>query len=98
MQRQTREMVHKRHFFHVSGFDPYDLTALHRRFVREAAVFAATWNVTAAVSPLRELGAGARAPDDGDGHWTITASAPGWQVRASYEQLDWSDIVRAELA
>jgi len=91
-------MVHKRHFFHVSGFDPYDLTALHRRFVREAAVFAATWNVTAAVSPLRELGAGARAPDDGDGHWTITASAPGWQVRASYEQLDWSDIVRAELA
>jgi hypothetical protein len=105
-------MVQKRHFFHVSGFDPYDLTALHRRFVREAAVFAATWNVTAVVSPLHELGAGTSprgatgqaeaapspAQDDGDGHWTIAASAPGWQVRACYEQLDWSDIVRAELA
>jgi hypothetical protein len=106
-------MVRKRHFFHVSGFDPYDLTALHRRFVREAAVFATTWNVTAAVSPLRESGAAAvslrvptaqtetaRSPieDDRDGHWTVTASAPGWQVRACYEQLDWSDIVRAELA
>jgi hypothetical protein len=105
-------MVQKRHFFHVSGFDPYDLTALHRRFVREAAVFAATWNVTAAVSPLHEAGAGrshgsgtaqaeaaqSLTQDDCGGHWTITTSAPGWQVRACYEQLDWSDIVRAELA
>jgi hypothetical protein len=108
-------MVQKRHFFHVSGFDPYDITALHRRFVREAAVFAATWNVTIAVSPLHQRGAASPGattqaettkaettqsppPDNGDGHWTVTASAPGWQVRASYEQLDWSDIVRAELA
>jgi hypothetical protein len=120
-------MVQTRHFFHVSGFDPYDLAALHRRFVRETAVFAATWSVTAAVSALRDRARGASlrgtnaaepaaqdsmagdataqdaaaqdaaAQNDGEGHWTVAASAPGWQVRACYEQLDWSDIVRAEL-
>jgi len=66
-------MVQKRYFFHASGFDPFDVAAQHRRFVREAARFAATWNVTAAVSPLRE-------PCGEDGHWTVTAAAPGWQV------------------
>jgi hypothetical protein len=108
-------MVQQRHFFHVSGFDPYDLAALHRRFVREAARFAATWNVTATVSELREstdrdirkvgpcvqdIAAPRSVPpaELPDGHWTVTASAPGWEVRARYEQLDWSDIVRAELA
>ena len=84
-------MIHKRHFFHASGFDPYDVVALHRRFARELKRFAATWNVTAAVSPLREDGGV-------DGHWTVTVAGPGWQVETHYEQLDWSDIVRAEMA
>src|ERR1700704_7122838 len=99
LQRKTREMVQKRYFFHVSGFDPYDLASLYRRFVRETVRFAATWNVTAAVSALREPGAQAAGAEDElcDGHWTVTTSAPGWQVRTRYEQLDWSDIVRAEL-
>jgi hypothetical protein len=102
-------MVQKRYFFHVSGFDPYDLASLYRRFVRETVRFAATWNVTAAVSASREPRVqdsgvqDARAQEAcaedalGDGHWTVTTSAPGWQVRTCYEQLDWSDIVRAEL-
>src|ERR1700730_4305338 len=54
LQRQTREMVQKRYFFHVSGFDPYDLASLYRRFMRETVRFAATWNVPAAVSAWRE--------------------------------------------
>jgi hypothetical protein len=90
LERKTRAMVQKRTFFHVSGFDPYDAAAQYRRFVREAARFAITWNVTAAVSALHESCAA-------DGCWAVTTRAPGWEVRTSYELLDWSDIVRAEL-
>jgi hypothetical protein len=84
-------MVHKRHFFHAPGFDPYDAASQHRRFVREAARFQATWNVSAAVSDLRDDSAG-------EGHWTVTTTGPGWKVETRYEILDWHDIVRAELA
>jgi hypothetical protein len=83
-------MVQKRYFFHVAGFDPYDVAAQYRRFVREAARFATTWNVSAGVSALHKECAD-------DGHWTVTTRAPGWEVHTSYELLDWSDIVRAEL-
>src|SRR5271169_2772869 len=84
-------MVHKRHFFHAPGFDPYDPASQVRRFVREAARFQATWNVSAAVSDLRD-------PSAGEGHWTVTTTGPGWKVETCYEILDWDDIVRAELA
>jgi hypothetical protein len=88
-------MVSKRCFLHASGFDPYDPPAQHRRFVREAARFAATWNVTARVSELRQSGAQTGAEARG---WTVTTEAPGWQVVTEYELLDWSDIVRSEVA
>ena len=81
-------MVQKRYFFHVSGFDPYDAAAQYRRFVREVARFATTWNVKAQVSALGENAAA--------GHWTVTTHAPGWQVLTSFDLLDWSDIVRAD--
>jgi hypothetical protein len=84
-------MVQNRYFFHASGFDQYDSAAQYRRFVREAARFATTWNVTADVSALHNI-------DAGDGRWDVTTRAPGWQVHTRYELLDWSDIVRAELA
>jgi pimeloyl-ACP methyl ester carboxylesterase len=83
-------MVYKRHFFHAPGFDPYDPASQHRRFVRETGRFQATWNVSAAVSELRD-------PSAGEGHWTVTTAAPGWKVETSYEILDWHDIVRADL-
>ncbi len=83
-------MIRKRHFFHAPGFDPYDAASQHRRFVREAARFQTTWNVSAVVSELRD-------PSAGEGHWGVTAKAPGWTVEACYEILDWDDIVRAEL-
>jgi hypothetical protein len=84
-------MVQNRYFFHAAGFDPSGLAVRHRGFCRETARFATTWNVTASVSRLRE-------PDADGGHWTMTTGAPGWQVRTSFECLDWSDIVRADLA
>ena len=59
-------MVQKRYFFHVSGFDPYDAAAQYRRFVRELARFATTWNVQAQVSAAHENSAA-------DGRWTVTA-------------------------
>jgi hypothetical protein len=83
-------MVQKRHFFLLSGFDPYDAPAQYRRFAREVARFAATWNVKVQVSPVHEKGVA-------DGHWTVATLAPGWQVLTSFELLDWSDVVRAEL-
>jgi hypothetical protein len=85
-----RTMVHKRHFFHTPGFDPYDPASQHRRFVRETGRFQATWNVAAAVSDLRD-------PSAGEGHWSVTTTAPGWKVETCYEILDWHDIVRADL-
>jgi hypothetical protein len=83
-------MIRKRHFFHAPGYDPYDAASQHRRFVREAARFQTTWNVSAVVSDLRD-------PSAGEGHWSVTATAPGWTVEACYEILDWHDIVRADL-
>jgi hypothetical protein len=83
-------MVQRRYFFHVSGFDPHDAVAQHRRFEREVPRFAATWNIKARLSPVHENGA----PDS---HWTVTAQAADWRVLASFELLDWSDIVRGEL-
>src|SRR5258708_14196986 len=83
-------MVQKRYFLHASGFDPYDSVAKYRRFVREVARFAATWNVKAQVSGIHRSGVP-------DGHWTVTTQAPGWQVVTMFELLAWSDIVRGEL-
>jgi hypothetical protein len=83
-------MVSKRYFLHASGFDPYDAAAQHRRFAREAARFATTWNVSPQVSALQQNGAS-------DSRWTVTTRAPGWQVVTEFVLLDWSDIVRDEI-
>jgi hypothetical protein len=84
-------MVSKRYFLHASGFDPYDASAQYRRFVRETARFAALWNLTARVSALQQYGAS-------ESRWTVAACAPGWEVETEFVLLDWSDIVRGELA
>jgi hypothetical protein len=83
-------MVRKRYFFHASGFDPYDAAAQYRRYVREAARFATTWNVAAQVSGLKQNG-------KFEGRWTVTTQAPGWEVVTEFALMDWSDIVRSEL-
>jgi hypothetical protein len=98
-------MVSTRFFLHASGFDPYDAPAHYRRFVREAARFAATWNVNVEVSALQHTGAAESASTAGttsesvasDSCWTVSTAAPGWQVTTHYVLLDWSDIVRGEI-
>jgi hypothetical protein len=94
----TVAMVRKRHVFHAAGFDPYGTDVHYRRFVREAARFATTWQVTATVSQLHDEAVNRpSAAAFENGHWTVTTAGPGWQVETVYEQLDWSDIVTAEL-
>jgi thioesterase domain-containing protein len=87
---ESGAIVRKRYFLHASGFDPYDAAARYRRFVREVARFATTWNVKTQVSAINRDGAPG-------GRWSVTTQAPGWQVVTVFELLDWSDIVRAEL-
>ena len=83
-------MIARRHVFHVAGYDPYDVAGQHRRFRRELATFAATWNVTATASEITQR--------DGAAQWTATARGPNWAVETVYEPLDWHDIVLADLA
>jgi hypothetical protein len=84
-------MVSKRYFLHASGFDPYEAASVYRRFAREAARFAATWNVAAKVSALQQNGAS-------DSRWRVTTRGGGWLVETEFLLLDWSDIVRGEIA
>ena len=83
-------MVRKRYFFHSSGFDPHDAAVQYRRYVREAARFASTWNVAVQVSALQQNGTS-------ESCWTAATEAPGWRVVTEFTLLDWSDIVRGEL-
>jgi hypothetical protein len=83
-------MIARRHVFHVAGYDPYDIAAQHRRFQRELAKFATTWNVAASASDMMQ--------DADVVAWTATARGPNWAVETTFEPLDWHDIVCADLA
>jgi hypothetical protein len=83
-------MIARRHVLHVAGYDPVDVVRHHRRFTRELATFAKTWNVTAAVSELTKTAHGVA--------WMVTTKAPNWSVETTYELFDWRDIVLDDLA
>jgi len=83
-------MIARRHVLHVAGYDPVDVVRHHRRFVRELATFAKTWNVTASASELFGTRCGVA--------WTVTTRAPNWSVETTYELLDWRDIVLDDLS
>ena len=83
-------MIARRQVFHVAGYDPYDIAAQHRRFRRELAKFAATWNVIASTSDMVR--------QDGVTSWTVATRGPNWAVETIFEPLAWDDIVRADLA
>jgi hypothetical protein len=83
-------MIARRHVFHVAGYDPYDIAGQHRRFRRELAKFATTWNVSAVASDMTQQAGGT--------WWTVTTRGPNWTVETTFEPLDWHDIVRADIA
>ncbi len=98
---ESAALIRRRCFFHVSGFDQCDAAAQYRRFVREIARFAATWNVKAEVSappPFQHpQAADGGKGGDGESRWTVTTQGPAWRVVTVFELLDWSDIVRGEV-
>jgi hypothetical protein len=83
-------MIARRHVLHVAGYDPVDVVRHHRRFRRELATFAGTWNVTATAGELFGTQCGVA--------WTVDTRAPNWSVETTYELLDWRDIVLEDLA
>ncbi len=85
-------MIARRHVFHVAGYDPIDVPSQHRRFVRELATFASTWNVAASASELQ------RAADAPAGCWTVTTRGPDWEVETTVEPLAWDDLILVDLA
>lgn len=85
-------MIARRHFFHVGGYDPIGVEARYRRFRRDLAVFARTWNVTAVATDL------VRAPDNSRAWWTVTTQGRNWRVETTYEVLLWDDILLVDFA
>jgi hypothetical protein len=85
-------MIRRRHVFHIAGYDPVAADVQHRRFRRELATFARTWNVEASLSDLQ------RARENGNAFWSIATRAGGWQVETTYEPLLWDDVVVAQSA
>jgi pimeloyl-ACP methyl ester carboxylesterase len=83
-------MIARRHVLHVAGYDPVDARRHHRRFTRELATYAATWNVAASVSEPVETAHGVA--------WKVITKAPNWSVETTYELLEWRDIVLRDLA
>lgn len=81
-------MIKRRHFFHISGYDPISPPELHRRFTREFAVFLRAWSLDGSVE----------APGDAGSGWNATVSGPNWSTQAHIEPMAWDDIVRTDTA
>jgi pimeloyl-ACP methyl ester carboxylesterase len=79
-------MIKRRHFFHISGYDPITSPELHRRFMREFAVFLRAWGLNGSVETPANASAG----------WSATVSGPNWSTQAHVEPMAWDDIVRAD--
>src|SRR5688572_22810926 len=79
-------MIKRRHFFHISGYDPITSPELHRRFMREFAVFLRTWGLNSSVET----------PENASTGWSATVSGPNWSTQAHVEPMAWDDIVRAD--
>jgi hypothetical protein len=76
---------------HLTGYDPFDPADQHRRFERELARFARTWNITAAASALRNE------PAIPAASWTVETAGPNWRNETTYRVLRWDDIVRNDM-
>src|SRR5690606_32937067 len=85
-------MVRRRHVFYVEGYDPQGFAGYIVLFRREFERFLKLWPLKAAMSEpqLDQAAHTAR--------WSMSASAPNWQVAASYEMLAWHDLAEADLA
>ncbi len=86
------EIVQKRCFLCVGGYEPVGPDWWHERFVRELERFEKTWNVTAEVSkPVAS-------DKDGLANWKIETKGPNWRVATDFVLLRWDDFVTTDFA
>ena len=85
-------LVRRRHVFYVAGYDPQGTEGYFALFRREFERFKKLWPIRGTLTPP-EVEAGAHAAT-----WKIETEAPNWKVSATYEFLDWGDIIRRDIA
>jgi hypothetical protein len=86
------EIVKKRCFLCVGGYEPINADWWHQRFVREIERFEKTWNATTEVSePVTS-------DKDGLANWKIDARGPNWRTETDFVLLRWDDFVIADFA
>jgi hypothetical protein len=83
-------VIHRRHVFHIAGYDPVSPHQYYRRFVRQLQIFEQTWKVQAGAS---DLAIGTSSPS-----WTVRTTGPNWQVDTVYELFAWDDLVNKDAA
>jgi pimeloyl-ACP methyl ester carboxylesterase len=83
-------VIHRRHVFHIAGYDPVSPDQYYRRFLRQLQIFTQTWSVEAEAS---ELVIGPSNPS-----WTVRTEGPNWQVNTVFELFAWDDLVNKDAA
>jgi hypothetical protein len=86
------EVVKKRCFLCVGGYEPVGPDWWHQRFVRELERFEKTWSATAGASkPVAS-------DKDGLANWKIETRGANWRVETDFILLRWDDFVSADFA
>jgi hypothetical protein len=86
------EIVKKRCFLCVGGYEPIAPSLWHQRFVRELDRFKKTWNVDAEASKPVVSDA------DGLASWRIETRGPNWRTETDFVLLRWDDFVSTDFA
>src|SRR5262249_25245472 len=86
------EIVKKRSFLCVGGYEPIDPAWWHQRFVRELDRFEKTWNTKAIVS------APTVSDEVGLAEWKIDTQGQNWRTETDFVLLRWDDFVTADFA
>src|ERR1700733_1134766 len=86
-----QELVRKRCFVQMIGYEPVGVEHQHRRFVREMGRFQKTWNVRGKVS------AASLSADGVVANWTVETCGPNWRVSTDYYYFRWDDFVSADM-
>jgi hypothetical protein len=86
------EIVKKRCFLCVGGYEPVGPDWWHQRFVRELERFEKTWSAsTKASKPIAS-------DKDGLANWKIETRGANWRVETDFVLLRWDDFVSADFA
>jgi len=84
------EIVKKRCFLCVGGYEPVNPAWWHQRFGRELERFEKTWNAKAVMS------APTVSDEEGLAGWKVETSGPNWRTETDFILLRWDDFVTAD--